>query len=138
MEELFRLLVAAGLGAAIIAVSLLFRALYRRRVAAHQDQPAGDLVTRYELAAGQPAILYLWGDRCVQCVALQEPALDRLVERQPIQLRKLRAVTEPELTRRFNILTVPSTVVIGADHRVRAVNIGFTDDQVLMEQLKPA
>lgn len=138
MDELFRLIAAVVLGAEIIGISLAFQAFYRRRVGSHQDQPAGDLMARYGLAAGQPAILYLWGDRCVQCVALQEPALDRIAQGQPIQLRKLRAAAEPELTRRFNILTVPSTVVIGADQRVRAVNVGFTDDQVLMEQLKPA
>lgn len=135
MDELIRLAMAAGLAAIIIAASLAARAFYRRRLAAHRDEPAADLAARYELPAGQSAILYLWGDRCVQCVALQEPAIDRLSATHPVQVRKLRAVTETELTSRFNILTVPSTVVIGPDHRVRGVNIGFTDEQTLGKQL---
>jgi len=135
VEELFRLVLAVGLGAIIIAGSLAARSLYRRRIAAHRNEPAADLAARYDLAAGQPAILYLWGERCVQCVALQEPAIDRLSAIHPVQVRKLKAVAEAGLTSRFNILTVPSTVVIGPDHRILGVNIGFTDEQTLGQQL---
>ena len=135
MEELIRLAVAAALGGGVLGMSCLGRTLFRRKLAGHHSEAADDLVSRYGLAAGEPGILYFSGDRCVQCVALQEPALARLAKLRPVNVRKLLAVAEPELTKRFSILTVPSTVVIGPDHRVRSVNVGFADEKTLLQQL---
>jgi hypothetical protein len=135
VQEVIRLAIAAALGGGILGAACLGRTLFRRKLAGHRSAAADDLVSQYDLPAGEPGILYFSGDRCVQCVALQEPALARLAKLQPVNVRKLRAVAEPELTRRFNILTVPSTVVIGADHRVRGVNVGFADEKTLLEQL---
>lgn len=135
MDELLRLAIAAALGGAVIAAACVARALFRRKLASHREAPADDLIERYDLPTGEPGILYFSGDRCVQCVALQEPALKRLASVRPVNVRKLTAVTEPELTKRFNILTVPSTVVIGPDHRVRGVNVGFADEETLLQQL---
>ena len=135
MEELLRLGLAAVLGGAVIAAACGGRALFRRRLALHRNTPAADLAERYDLPRGRPGVLYFWGDRCVQCISLQEPALQRLSNGNPVVVRKLKAVLEPELTKRFNILTVPSTVVIGSDHRIRSVNVGFADEETLRRQL---
>lgn len=135
MDELVRLGVAALLGGVIVAAACGARALYFRRLAGHAEAPADDLLARYDLPAGEPGILYFAGERCVQCVALQEPALKRLASVHPVNIRKLDAVGEPDITRRFNILTVPATVVIGADQRIRSVNVGFADERTLLQQL---
>lgn len=135
MDELLRLGFATLLGGAIVASACVARGLFRRRLASHTEAPADDLLARYDLPAGEPGILYFSGARCVQCVALQEPALKRLESVHPVNIRKLDAVGEPDLTRRFNILTVPATVVIGADQRVRGVNVGFADEKTLLQQL---
>lgn len=135
MDELMRLAVAAVIGGAIVAVACAARALYLRRLAGHRTAPAIDLLARYDLPAGEPGILYFSGERCVQCVALQEPALRRLELAHAVNIRKLDAVGEREITRRFNILTVPATVVIGPDQRIRSVNVGFTDEKTLLQQL---
>lgn len=135
MDELVRLLAAALIGSAIIAGMYGTRALLRRRLHANRDQSAADLADLYGLPSDRASVLYLWGDRCVQCVALQEPALKKLSAAEPVEVRKLKAVSEPDLTRRFGILSVPATVVIGADHLVRAVNVGFADEATLRSQL---
>ncbi len=135
MEELLRFALAALLLAAILAAGLGGRYLLRRSLAKRRGESADDIIERYQLPDGKPSILYLWGDRCVQCVQLQEPALRRLSEERGVFVRKVRAVDDPELVRRFRILTVPSTVVIGPERRVRSVNLGFVDADALAQQL---
>ncbi len=46
-------------------------------------------------------------------------------------MRKVHPLEAPEVVRRFNILTVPSTVVVDGERRVRAVNFGFADAEAL-------
>lgn len=135
MDELLRLGVAAALVALILAAAFGGRELLRRSLARRRGEPADDIIERYGLPAGRPSILYFWGERCVQCVQLQEPALRRLSEERGVFVRKVRAADDPELLRRFRILTVPSTVVIGPERRVRSVNLGFVDAEALAQQL---
>ncbi|MCK9519985.1 MAG: thioredoxin family protein [Dehalococcoidia bacterium] len=135
MDELVRLAVAVVLAATLLAAVIAARSVYRRRLSGHVATAAGDLVSRFALPPGEPAILYLSGERCVQCVALQEPALRRLAEWRSIIVHKIDAAAATDITRRFNILTVPSTVVIGPDHRIRGVNVGFADEDTLRRQL---
>lgn len=135
MDELARLGVAVVIAVALLVVVITVRFLYRRRLSSHVATTVADLVSRFDLPHGEPAIIYLSGERCVQCIALQEPALQRLAQWRPVEVRKLDAAKATDITRRFNILTVPSTVVIGADHRVRGVNVGFADEETLRRQL---
>jgi hypothetical protein len=135
VEELMRLGFATALGVVIIALSLAMSRLYGRRSEARRSLPASDLAIRYGLPAGQSSVLYISSERCKQCVELQEPALNRLSANGRVHVRKLHALSESDLASRFNILTVPSTVVIGPDHRVRSVNMGFTDEKTLEQQL---
>lgn len=127
-------LALAGL-VAIALAALGGRWWLGRRVRSNEGGDAGDLLVRYGLSDGKAAILYLWGARCVPCVTLQEPALARVEAAVEVEVRKVEAVADGDLTRRFSILTVPSTVVIGVDRRIRAVNLGYADDTKLLEQL---
>jgi hypothetical protein len=45
------------------------------------------------------------------------------------------APDEPELTQRYQVLTVPTTVVLDAMGRARAVNYGFANSAKLLEQV---
>jgi len=45
------------------------------------------------------------------------------------------ALGSPELTQRYQVLTVPTTVVLDANGRVHAVNYGFTKTQRLLEKM---
>jgi len=135
MDGLIRLGLAAAIAVSLLAAIAAARYLYRRRLRSYFGASAEDLALRFGLAAGEPAILYFSGSRCVQCRALQEPALERLAQQVRVAVRKIDAAREPEIARRFHILSVPATVVLDARHRIRGVNVGFADEQQLLEQL---
>ncbi len=74
---------------------------------------------------------------CVPCRTMQRPALEELQRRYPgrFELREVDATVAPELAERFGLMTVPSTVVIDARGRVRAINHGLARWPKLAGQL---
>lgn len=74
---------------------------------------------------------------CSQCHTLQQPALLKLQEMCGIQIevQEIDAPTSPELTGRYHILTLPSTVLLNTDGEAHAINYGFASTQKLLEQL---
>ena len=135
MDEVVRLGLAAALAALVIAVGAGVRLLVAHRGGIGIAASAGDLAARYGIGDGQAAILYLWEDGCAQCSALQEPVLAAVSSRFDVAVRKLKANTEPELLKRFDIATLPSTVVIDRRRAIRGVNAGLTDEATLESQL---
>lgn len=135
MEELLRMGLAVVIGAALIAGAYGVRGLLRRGMLRGRGVPAIDIAEQYELPHGRAGVIYLRGDVCAQCDALQEPALEHLAAGQRVAVRRIEAAAATDLARRFNIVTFPSTIVIGADRRVRSVNLGFADEETLRRQL---
>ena len=74
---------------------------------------------------------------CYQCHQLQAPALERVLEARGTQVSvvDVDAPDEPELTQRYRVLTVPTTVVLDAMGRAHAVNYGFANTVKLLEQV---
>ena len=74
---------------------------------------------------------------CHQCHTMQTPALQRVTEARTYQVsvEEIDAPSSPELTQRYRVLTVPTTVVLDATGRVHAVNYGFANTQRLLEQV---
>jgi hypothetical protein len=74
---------------------------------------------------------------CRQCHQLQVPVLQRVVEicGDKVAVLEVDAPSEPELTDRYHVLTVPTTVVLDATGRAHAVNYGFANAQKLLEQV---
>jgi len=86
-----------------------------------------------ELATGRPAILYFHGDRCSDCV-VQERELDALLTAHPeVAIRADHAPSE--LSARFGVLGVPTTVVLDGGGRAHAVNYGLARRETLQGQL---
>jgi hypothetical protein len=84
-------------------------------------------------------ILAFSSDDCVQCHRMQTPALRRVVDARPaVVVEEIDAPSTPELTRRYSVLTVPTTVVLDAAGRARAVNYGFADTRRLLVQVDAA
>ena len=114
-------LLAFSLVAAVLAVSwagLAWRSWrFRRRTAA-------DL-----LVNSRPLVLAFSTPDCVPCKTIQKPALEELQRRYQdrVNIREVDALAQPELAGRFGILTVPSTVVVGARGDVLAINHGAAD-----------
>src|ERR1700680_2030015 len=74
---------------------------------------------------------------CHQCHTMQTPALQSLTAARNCQVsvEEIDAPGSPELTRRYQVLTVPTTVVLDANGRVHALNYGFANTQRLLEQV---
>jgi len=122
-------LLALSLVAAVLAVSwagLAWRSWRFRR------RPAADL-----LVNSRPLVLAFSTPDCVPCKTIQKPALEELQRRYQdrVNIREVDALAQPELAGRFGILTVPSTVVVGATGVVLAINHGAADWEKLAQFL---
>ena len=82
-------------------------------------------------------ILAFQSEDCRQCHTLQAPALKRLLEAcgDTVSVVEVDAPDAPELTQRYRVLTLPTTVVLDASGTARAVNYGFAPTQRLLEQV---
>lgn len=83
------------------------------------------------------SILAFSSEDCRQCHQLQAPALKRVVEArgEHVSIVEVDAPTAPELTERYQVLTVPTTIVLDATGKAHAVNYGFANTKRLLEQV---
>ncbi len=128
----FRILLFSGLVAGLPAAFLAVKAsasLRRRRVLGQAPEPG--------LAQGQPTLVFFTGEHCSICKHRQKPAIERLRTELDGALRvvEVDAMDEPGLVRRFNVLSLPTTVLLAADGRVGAVNYGFAPGEQLRAQV---
>jgi hypothetical protein len=74
---------------------------------------------------------------CSQCFRLQAPALRRLLEARSgeVTVVNVDAPNTPELAKRYQVLTVPTTVVLDASGQAQAVNFGFAPTERLLKQV---
>ncbi len=91
------------------------------------------------LATAAPAseqyIIYFTGDGCTVCRTHQEPALQRLGD---IRIDKVDAVSDRTLADRFQVYTLPTTVVMSAEGKALHVNYGYAPAPKLQQQLAEA
>jgi Flp pilus assembly protein CpaB len=86
---------------------------------------------------GKVRILAFSSADCTQCHTLQEPALRRLqaLRGEEIDVVEIDATNAPDLTRRYRILTVPSTVILAPSGEAQAINYGFANLHKLQTQI---
>jgi len=96
-------------------------------------------VSGAETNSGSPAvcILAFSSADCHRCLQLQTPALQRVLEMRGanVVVVEVDAPSSPELTQRYQVLTVPTTVVLDATGCSHAVNYGFSNTQCLLAQV---
>jgi hypothetical protein len=85
--------------------------------------------------ATDPYILYFTGDGCTVCRTHQEPALAKLGA---VRIEKVDAVADRTLADRFNVYTLPTTVVMSPEGRALHVNYGYATAPKLERQLAEA
>jgi thioredoxin-like negative regulator of GroEL len=87
-----------------------------------------------------PAILFFSGAACTICHTAQRPALDRLAPALDgrVAVHEVDVAEDPALAQRFHVMSLPTTVVVDAEGRARAVNAGFAPTPVLERQLVEA
>ncbi len=109
----------------------------------HQASSADPILGSKELgevsttAAARVRILAFASEDCHQCHTLQAPVLRRVKEAHGdvVTIIEIDASNSPELTRRYHVLTVPTTVLLDARGKVHAINYGFTNAQSLLKQV---
>ena len=111
----------------------------RQRALAAAPHPLLEQSTKNEDGRSQARvrILAFSSDDCRQCHQLQDPALQRITAThgETVSIMHIDAPTSPELTERYQVLTVPTTVLLDANNKVRAVNYGFANTQHLLTQI---
>jgi thioredoxin-like negative regulator of GroEL len=119
--------------AVIAAVALVLRAQRERQ----RRHLLGSVVGT---AGEAPTILFFSGATCTICHTAQRPALERLAPELDgrVQVREIDVADDTALARRFRVMSLPTTVVLDAEGRARAVNPGFASAQVLRSQLVEA
>jgi hypothetical protein len=85
--------------------------------------------------ASDPYILYFTGEGCTVCRTHQEPALAKLGA---VRIDKVDAVADRTLADRFNVYTLPTTVVMTPEGRALHVNYGYATTPKLERQLAEA
>jgi thioredoxin-like negative regulator of GroEL len=119
-----QLLALAVVGVVVLAAVALesFRAWRARRVA----------ILAVAAPAPEPYIIYFTGESCTVCKTHQEPALARLGG---VRVDRVDAVAERELSERFQVYTLPTTIVMAPDGRPVHVNYGYAPAPKLERQL---
>lgn len=82
-------------------------------------------------------ILVFSSDDCAQCHRLQAPAIQKVLAAQgsSVVVTEVDAPSSPDLTARYQILTLPSTVILDATGKAHAVNYGFANSTRLLQQI---
>lgn len=126
-----RLVIAVVLIAAGYVLYRLWVA--RQKGAANALVPVDPLLS--EVQPGLPVILYFTTPMCVPCKTQQAPALERLRQEVQVQIVKVDATENPGAADRWGVVCAPTTFVIDAAGKTRAVNNGVADFATLKAQL---
>jgi thiol-disulfide isomerase/thioredoxin len=140
---IFRLgaLVAVAVATWLMVVGVRAYAAARKR-GVLAAAPAGDATLGLpgDTTGAGIRILAFSSEECSPCHTLQRPALARLLDARQGQVSvvEIDAPSSPELTRRYAVLTVPTTVVLDASGKAHAVNYGFAPAGKLLSQVDAA
>jgi thiol-disulfide isomerase/thioredoxin len=126
VRSLYALVIIGGCIAAYFAL----RAFVLRRAGRQQGSLAG-------LLPGIPGVVLFTTPDCVACKVVQRPALAELKSRLAarVQIIEIDATIQPDLARRWSVLSVPTTFVLDPDGRPIHVNHGVASARKLMDQL---
>ncbi len=117
-----RLLIALAAAALLTLALRMLAAHQRRRLGAPPGEGAG------------PRLLFFRGPGCAAC-ALQARYLGQLDARLQALVRPVDVEREPDLARRYGVLTLPTTVLVAADGGVRRIYYGLVGVADLRAQL---
>lgn len=122
-------LIALG---AIGAVALILRAQR-----GGQRELVGSVVETARTKSRLPSLLYFTGENCTICHTAQRPALRSLAAglERGVEIREVDIAVEPELARRYRVMSLPTTIVLDPDGQVTEINVGFASSETLRQQL---
>jgi hypothetical protein len=86
---------------------------------------------------GTASLLFFSSATCAICHTAQRPAVDVLSTRldSNVRIREIDVAREPDVARRYRVMSLPTTVILRPDGAVAAINVGFASAQQLLTQL---
>ncbi|MFQ5577386.1 MAG: thioredoxin family protein [Anaerolineae bacterium] len=89
---------------------------------------------------GKPALLYFRADYCAPCNLQQTPIVRRITRNQgnAVNVQAVDVSRQPDMARRYKVLTLPTTIVLDGGGQVRHINYGVTPQARLEAQLRDA
>jgi thiol-disulfide isomerase/thioredoxin len=132
-----RLLLLVALAVIVAATALIVRIWSRAKT--RQIQATAPSWAGLDFQPdGRPTLLTFSTPSCAACHLTQAPAV-RLVQQElggdAVRVISVDASRQPTVAQAFGVVTVPSTVVLGGDGHVLAVNHGFAPPDKLRVQL---
>jgi len=127
--------------APLIAVAVVCSAaLMLRAQRSGQRELVGSVVEPSRNTGRLPSILYFTGEACTICHTAQRPALRTLAAGlgDGIEIREVDVAVEPELARRYRVMSLPTTIVLDGHGQVTDINVGFATGETLRRQLVDA
>ena len=105
-----------------------------------QRELVGSVVENAEAAGQLPSILYFTGEACTICHTAQRPALRALAAGIDcgIEIREVDIAVEPELARRYRVMSLPDHDRARRGGQVTDINVGFASGDILRRQLVDA
>ncbi len=105
-----------------------------------QRELVGSVVETAARRGELPSILYFTGESCTICHTAQRPALRALAAGidPGVAIREIDIAIEPELARRYRVMSLPTTIVLDRSGQVTDINVGFANGEVLRRQLVDA
>ncbi len=129
------LLLAPAIAAAMVGMVAMSLRVQRRG----QLQLVGHVVesTVARDARLDGSILFFSSTTCAICHTAQRPALDALRSRStsPLSIQEIDVAQDPDVARRYRVMSLPTTIVLGAGGEVAAINVGFASAEKLAAQL---
>lgn len=127
-----RLIVLAAIAAAVAAVMIVLRWWVARRAAGLAGLSGETVWSELDAEAdGRWGVVAFSTASCGEC-RVQDHILEQLSSARVLHVD---AAERPAVARRFGVMTVPSTLVLDPEGRVRAVNHGLADLRRLREQI---
>jgi hypothetical protein len=123
---------------AVLSVRRYVDAERRRAITESAGKPAWPAAAVGEAGEAPVHILAFSSESCRPCYTLQRPALEAisLQHGDAVAITWIDAPSSPDLTERYHVLTVPTTVVLDSRSHVQAINYGFAPTNRLHEQVK--
>ncbi|MBX2998930.1 MAG: thioredoxin family protein [Caldilineaceae bacterium] len=130
-----RLIILAIVVLATLGIWWICCVWQRRRIEQLQEETLPAPLAQ-QILPGSPAVLYFTTESCVQCKLQQSPVLERFAADTGIAVHKLDAVVQQDLAAFYNVMTVPTTVVLDRQRRPVAINYGLAPLPKLRQQLE--
>ena len=88
-------------------------------------------------ARAEPSVLFFSSTTCAVGHTAQRPALDAMTAQldRPLPIREIDVAQEPEVARRYRVMSLPTTIVLGGGGDVVAINVGFASAEKLATQI---